>query len=103
MPIIVTVSMICGSSTMPAAVRCARWRGPMTLASLVERFAYAFNGRDGYPPTVAAEELPDRIEIGDIAVTVVDQPHGIDHLGRAACSRRWTVSGRLDIPQISTS
>jgi len=49
---------------------------PDTLASLTERFAYAFNGRDGYPPTVAGEELPDRIEIGDIAVTVVDQPHG---------------------------
>lgn len=49
---------------------------PDTLASLGERFAYAFNGRDGYPPTVAGEELPDRIEIGDIAVTVVDQPHG---------------------------
>ncbi len=49
---------------------------PETLASLEERFAYAFNGRDGYPPTVAGEELPDRIEIGDIAVTVVDQPHG---------------------------
>lgn len=49
---------------------------PDTLRSLGERFAYAFNGRDGYPPTVAGEELPDRIEIGDIAVTVVDQPHG---------------------------
>jgi phosphoribosyl 1,2-cyclic phosphate phosphodiesterase len=47
-----------------------------TRDALVERFGYAFNGRDGYPPTVAMETLPDRIIIGDIAITVVDQPHG---------------------------
>ncbi|MGH6613230.1 MBL fold metallo-hydrolase [Sphingomonas sp.] len=49
---------------------------PATLDALSERFAYAFNGRDGYPPTVEGEILPDRIEIGDIAISVVDQPHG---------------------------
>ncbi|MES2057317.1 MAG: MBL fold metallo-hydrolase [Pseudomonadota bacterium] len=47
-----------------------------TLAALSERFAYAFNGRDGYPPTVDGESLPDAIEIGDIMIRVVDQPHG---------------------------
>lgn len=40
------------------------------------RFAYAFQGRAGYRPTVAGELLPDRLTIGDIAVSVVDQPHG---------------------------
>lgn len=49
---------------------------PATLAALAHRFAYAFHGHDGYPPTVTGEELPDRIEIGDIVVCVVDQPHG---------------------------
>ena len=34
--------------------RARRWRRSNT------RFAYAFAGRDGYPPTVAAELLPDR-------------------------------------------
>lgn len=49
---------------------------PPVLASLHTRFAYAFSGHDGYPATVAAEPLPDRLMIGDIAVSVVDQPHG---------------------------
>jgi phosphoribosyl 1,2-cyclic phosphate phosphodiesterase len=47
-----------------------------TLASLRSRFLYAFDGRDGYPPTVEGFELPDRLVIGDIAIAVVDQPHG---------------------------
>jgi phosphoribosyl 1,2-cyclic phosphate phosphodiesterase len=46
------------------------------LAVLVGRFGYVFNGRDGYPPTVAGEPLPDALTIGDIDVRVVDQPHG---------------------------
>jgi len=50
---------------------------PATLAALSDRFAYAFNGRAGYPPTVIGEPLPDRLTIGDIAVSVVDQPHGM--------------------------
>lgn len=49
---------------------------PATRDALVERFAYAFLGRDGYPSTVALETLPDATVIGDIAVRVVDQPHG---------------------------
>ena len=49
---------------------------PATLAAISERFAYAFTGREGYPPTIAATILPDRLTIGDIAVSVVDQPHG---------------------------
>lgn len=47
-----------------------------TLALLRARFAYAFDGRDGYPPTVEGRILPDRLAIGDIDVSVVDQPHG---------------------------
>lgn len=47
-----------------------------TLGQLKQRFAYAFFGRAGYEPAVAAEPLPDAITIGDIRVRVVDQPHG---------------------------
>ncbi len=47
-----------------------------TLEQLEIRFNYAFYGRAGYRPTVAAEELPDAVTIGDISVRVVDQPHG---------------------------
>lgn len=48
-----------------------------TMDLLERRFAYAFNGRSGYPPIIAAGILPDGVlTIGDIAVTSVDQPHG---------------------------
>ncbi len=47
-----------------------------TLDLLRRRFAYAFNGRDGYPATIDAAPLPDRLTIGDIDVRSVDQPHG---------------------------
>ena len=49
---------------------------PATRASLEERFGYVFHGRDGYPPTVAVEDLPARLTIGDITLSVADQPHG---------------------------
>jgi len=46
------------------------------LQSLRSRFTYAFDGRDGYPPTVTGHDLPDDFIIGDVRVRVVDQPHG---------------------------
>ena len=49
---------------------------PETLESLRSRFTYAFDGRDGYPPTVTGHILPDEMMIGDIRIRVVDQPHG---------------------------
>lgn len=47
-----------------------------TLAHLRRRFAYAFDGREGYPPIIDAGELADEVRIGDIAIHCVDQPHG---------------------------
>ena len=47
-----------------------------TMATLETRFAYAFRGRPGYPPTITAEPLPDQLTIGGIDIHVVDQPHG---------------------------
>lgn len=54
----------------------AAYARPWTLAALRARFAYAFEGKDGYPPIVTGHDLPDRLEVGDITVTCVDQPHG---------------------------
>lgn len=47
-----------------------------TREQLELRFEYAFRGRAFYRPTVAMETLPDIIQIGDIRVSVTDQPHG---------------------------
>lgn len=47
-----------------------------TLMALRSRFAYAFAGNDGYPPTVSGRVLPDRLDFGDEHVAIVDQPHG---------------------------
>ena len=49
---------------------------PATLAVLESRFTYAFQGRHGYPSTIDAAPLPDTLTIGDIAISVTDQPHG---------------------------
>ncbi|MDE0877820.1 MAG: MBL fold metallo-hydrolase [Sphingomonas bacterium] len=47
-----------------------------TLDVLTDRFAYAFSGRAGYPPTIEAHELGETLTIGDVVITTVDQPHG---------------------------
>ena len=47
-----------------------------TLDTLLVRFAYAFEGKGGYPPVATANLLPDTLSIGKIEVRVVDQPHG---------------------------
>jgi phosphoribosyl 1,2-cyclic phosphate phosphodiesterase len=49
---------------------------PFTLEQLQLKFHYAFFGRALYRPTIAIEPLPDTFEIGDIRITVADQPHG---------------------------
>lgn len=47
-----------------------------TLSHLRHRFEYAFEGREGYPPIIAAAPLADRMRIGDIDIACIDQPHG---------------------------
>jgi len=47
-----------------------------TLDTLRQRFAYAFEGKGGYPPVVDGHLLPDAFSVGDIALRIVDQPHG---------------------------
>ena len=71
-------------STIPGFAR------PATLESLRKRFAYVLEGKGGYPAIVAAERLPDEIRIGEIAVRVVDQPHG----NITSAGLRFEVEGR---------
>lgn len=47
-----------------------------TLKQLQRRFAYAFEGRQGYHATMEPHPLPDGLRIGDIDIACVDQPHG---------------------------
>ncbi len=62
-----------------------------TMEQLRIRFAYAFFGRDGYPPTIEALELSPEMVIGDVRVRTVVQPHGhiysagfrLDHDGKS--------------------
>lgn len=49
---------------------------PATLAVVTERFGYVVKGEHGYPPVAAVEPLPDKVRIGAVDVSVVDQPHG---------------------------
>ncbi len=49
---------------------------PPALAAIQQRFAYAFFGRDGYPPTIEGQALDADIMIGDIRVRSTAQPHG---------------------------
>ena len=49
---------------------------PDMREQLQAKFHYAFFGRALYRPTVEIASLPDTLEIGDIRITVADQPHG---------------------------
>jgi phosphoribosyl 1,2-cyclic phosphate phosphodiesterase len=49
---------------------------PETLVPMRARFAYAFEGKGGYPAMIEGRPLPDSLVIGPIEVAVVDQPHG---------------------------
>ncbi|MEP9360516.1 MBL fold metallo-hydrolase [Sphingomonas sp. KR3-1] len=63
---------------------------PFTREQLELRFAYAFHGRKLYRPTIAIEDLPDAITIGDIDIRVVDQPHG----GITSAGLRFESNGK---------
>ena len=47
-----------------------------TLEVIQSRFAYAFDGKSGYPAVVEGNILPDHLNIGGISVQTVDLPHG---------------------------
>lgn len=61
-----------------------------TATVLRERFGYVFEGRTGYPPTVALSLLPDELVIGDLRIRVADQPHG-SILSAGLCFQQGTT------------
>jgi phosphoribosyl 1,2-cyclic phosphate phosphodiesterase len=63
---------------------------PETLDALATRFAYAFAGRAGYPPVVAAEPLPRSFALGGLLIETIDQPHG----NIISAGLRFTASGK---------
>ena len=66
---------------------------PFALESLKQSFAYAFQGHDYYPSICKGIAIAGDIEIGDISVSHVDQPHGgitsaglrFQHHGKSIC------------------
>ena len=49
---------------------------PATWRVLKQRFDYVFDGKDGYPPTCVAYEMPDRLELGSLSISWFPQIHG---------------------------
>ena len=47
-----------------------------SLRVIEDRFAYAFDGKSGYPAVVEGNILPDHLNIAGISVQTVDLPHG---------------------------
>jgi phosphoribosyl 1,2-cyclic phosphate phosphodiesterase len=47
-----------------------------TLESLQLRFAYAFDGKGGYPAVTTPHLLPDHMNLEGLSIRTVDQPHG---------------------------
>jgi phosphoribosyl 1,2-cyclic phosphate phosphodiesterase len=54
----------------------AGYARPDTLESLQHRFAYAFDGKDGYPAVVRPHPLPNHMNLAGLSIRTVDQPHG---------------------------
>ena len=54
----------------------AGYARPATRQSLAARFAYAFEGKGGYPPVATLDDLPDELEVEGMTLGIVDQPHG---------------------------
>jgi phosphoribosyl 1,2-cyclic phosphate phosphodiesterase len=68
----------------------AGYARPATLGILLHRFAYAFEGKGGYPAVVELNELPDHLNLAGLAVRVVDQPHG----GITSAGLRFDAGGK---------
>jgi phosphoribosyl 1,2-cyclic phosphate phosphodiesterase len=63
---------------------------PIALQSLESRFAYAFEGHKYYPPICKSMPLDHDVNIGDITVRFVDQPHG----GITSAGLRFEYEGK---------
>ena len=68
----------------------AGYARPFALKSLKQRFSYAFEGHDHYPSICRAVVLDGAVEIGDIRIRYVDQPHG----GITSAGLRFEYQGK---------
>lgn len=60
------------------------------LAEIRARFSFSFKGKGPYPAYAEAFELPDRLLLGGIAVSVADMPHG----GTTSAALRFEHGGK---------
>jgi len=73
-----------------------------TLASLENRFAYAFTRSDMYQPIVESRELGGELAIGDATIRFVDQPHGgPTSLGMRFDEGQASVAYAIDFSELS--
>ena len=73
-----------------------------TLASLENRFAYAFARSDMYQPIVESRELGGELAIGDATIRFVDQPHGgPTSLGMRFDEGQASVAYAIDFSELS--
>lgn len=71
---------------------------PALRETLTRRFDYVFAGHADYPPTVAIEDMPDTITIGDVTVQCAEQPHGpFTSLGLRFTSGAATIGYATDL------
>jgi phosphoribosyl 1,2-cyclic phosphate phosphodiesterase len=61
-----------------------------TLDSLQIRFAYAFEGKGGYPAVAEPRLLPDHMNLNGLSVRTIDQPHG----GITTAGLRFDAGGK---------
>lgn len=55
------------------------WMHPATARRITSRFRYVFEGREGYPATCVAHELPGELMLGDLGIRWFPQRHGPIH------------------------
>ncbi len=73
-----------------------------TIDLLERRFRYVFHGREGYPPTARLEPLPERLRLGELEITTIDQPHGaISSLGLRFAQGGKSIGYATDCSHIS--
>jgi phosphoribosyl 1,2-cyclic phosphate phosphodiesterase len=61
-----------------------------TLDSLLIRFAYAFDGKGGYPAVAEPRLLPDHMNLKGLSIRTIDQPHG----GITTAGLRFDAGGK---------
>jgi phosphoribosyl 1,2-cyclic phosphate phosphodiesterase len=75
---------------------------PATWGVLKRRFDYVFDGKDGYPPTCVAHEMPERLDFGALSIRWFPQVHGnIKSAGYRFEAAGRTVAYSTDISDLT--